>query len=81
MLNSSNYSNKCPTSILVLDRTPRVSIERTDRILVYGPSKPSSLSSTEAWLKTTILLVDLGKKLGMDMQIGQSACCGLCRKQ
>jgi hypothetical protein len=27
---------------------PRASIERTDRILVYGPSKPSSLSAIEA---------------------------------
>jgi hypothetical protein len=30
---------------------------------VYGPSKPSSLPSTYAWLKPTASLVGLGEKL------------------
>jgi hypothetical protein len=30
---------------------------------VYGPSKPSSLSSTDVWLKPTTSLVGLGEKL------------------
>jgi hypothetical protein len=47
---------------------------------VYGPSKPSSLSWIEAWLKTTILLVGLGEKLSMDPRISQPACCTLCRQ-
>jgi hypothetical protein len=42
------------------------------------PSKPSSLSSTETWLKPTALLVGSGEKLGMDPHIGQSACYRLC---
>jgi hypothetical protein len=46
----------------------------------YGLSKPSSLSSTESWLKSTDSLVVLGEKLGTDPQIGQPACCGLCRE-
>jgi hypothetical protein len=56
------------------------SIERTDRILVYGASKPSSLSSTEAWLKLAASLVGLGEKLGTDPRIDQSVCCGFCRE-
>jgi hypothetical protein len=59
---------------------PRASIERTDRILIYGPSKPSSLSSTEAWLNPTTLLVGLGEKLGMYPLIGQLVYCGLCQE-
>jgi hypothetical protein len=46
----------------------------------YGPSKPSSLSSTEAWLKSTASLVGLGEKYGIDSWIGQPACCGLCQE-
>jgi hypothetical protein len=46
----------------------------------YGPSKPSSLSSTEAWIKSTASLVVLGEKLGMDPHIGQLMCCRLCRE-
>jgi hypothetical protein len=41
-------------------------------MLVYGLSKPSSLSSTEAWLKPTASLAVRGEKLGGDPQIGQS---------
>jgi hypothetical protein len=59
---------------------PWASIECTDRILIYGSSKPSSLSSTEIWLKLTSLLVGLGEKLGTDLWIGQPACCRLCRE-
>jgi hypothetical protein len=55
-------------------------MERTDNILVYGPSKPNSLSSTEAWLKPTASLVGLGEKLGVDSWIGQLTCCGLCQE-
>jgi hypothetical protein len=59
---------------------PRATIESTNHILVYGPSKPSSLSSTEAWIKPTASLVGLGEKLGTDPRIGQLVCCGLCRE-
>jgi hypothetical protein len=41
---------------------------------VYGPSKPSRLSSIEASLKCTALLVGLGEKLGTDPWIGLPAC-------
>jgi hypothetical protein len=44
---------------------------------VYGPSKPSSRLSTEAWLFSTASLTIVGEKLCTDPQIGQSACCGL----
>jgi hypothetical protein len=47
---------------------------------VYVPSKPSSLSSTESWLKPIPLLVGLGEKLGTDLRMGQPACYGLCRE-
>jgi hypothetical protein len=43
----------------------------------YGSSKPSSLSLTEAWLKSTASLVGLGEKLGTNPWIGQSAWCEL----
>jgi hypothetical protein len=46
----------------------------------YGPCKPSSRLSTEAWLFSTASLADVGEKLGTDPQIGQLTCCGLCRK-
>jgi hypothetical protein len=55
--------------------TLRASIECTDRILVYGPSNPSSFSLTEARLKHTASLVGLGEKLGTNPWIGQPACC------
>jgi hypothetical protein len=47
---------------------------------VYGPSKPSSLSSIEASLKCTALLVGLGEKLGTDPWIGLPACNELCQE-
>jgi hypothetical protein len=46
----------------------------------YGPGKPSSQLSTEAWLFPTALLAILGEKLGTDPWIGWLACCGLCRE-
>jgi hypothetical protein len=45
-----------------------------------GPSKPSSLSSIEAWHKPSASFVGLEEKLGTDPRISQSACCGLCRE-
>jgi hypothetical protein len=36
----------------------RASIEHTDHMLVYAHSKPSSLSSIEAWLKPTTSLAE-----------------------
>jgi hypothetical protein len=49
-------------------------------MLIYGPSKPSSLSSTEVWLKPTASLVVRGEKLGGDPQIGQPTCWGCSQK-
>jgi hypothetical protein len=43
---------------------PRVSIEHTNHMLVYGPSKPSSLSSIESWLKLTASLAVRGRETG-----------------
>jgi hypothetical protein len=37
----------------------------------YGPSKPSSLTSTEGDFTLTASMVGLGEKLGTDPQIGQ----------
>jgi hypothetical protein len=45
-----------------------------------GPSKPSSLSSTKAWLKPTASFSGLGGKLGMDPQIIQPVSCGSGRE-
>jgi hypothetical protein len=44
---------------------------------VYGPSKPSSRMSTEAWLSPTASMVSSGEKLGMDPWITQPGW-GLC---
>jgi hypothetical protein len=46
----------------------------------YGPGKPSSRLSTEAWLFPTASLTILAEKRGTDPWTGQLACCGLCRK-
>jgi hypothetical protein len=43
----------------------------------YGPVKPSSWLSTEAWLFPTTSLAIMEEKLGMDLQTSQPACCGL----
>jgi hypothetical protein len=44
----------------------------------YGPDKPSSRMSIEAWLFPTAPWAVVGKKLGIDPRIDQSSCCGLC---
>jgi hypothetical protein len=59
---------------------PRVSIEHTDRMLVYGYCKPSIQSSIEAWLFPTASLAVVGEKLGTNPWIGQPSCYGLCRE-
>jgi hypothetical protein len=46
----------------------------------FGRSKPSSLSSTEAWLKPTASMVGFKEKLGTDLRISQPTCWGLCRE-
>jgi hypothetical protein len=47
---------------------------------VYGPSKPCSRLSTEAWLFSTTSFVVVGEKLSTNPQISQSTCRGLCRE-
>jgi hypothetical protein len=42
---------------------PQTGIERTNHMPVYGPSKPSSLLSTEAWLKPTASPAE-GREIG-----------------
>jgi hypothetical protein len=49
-------------------------------MLVYGPSKPSSLTSTEGGFTPTTSMVGLGKKLDTYPRISQSACYGLGRE-
>jgi hypothetical protein len=44
----------------------------------YRPGKPSSWSSSRAWLTPPASLAGSGEKLGTDPRIGQPACCGLC---
>jgi hypothetical protein len=46
---------------------------------IYGPSKPSSRMSTEAWLFPTASMVGSGEKLGKDSWITQPGW-GLCRE-
>jgi hypothetical protein len=46
----------------------------------YGPDKPSSCLSTEAYLFPTASLVVVGEKLGMDLRIRWSSSYGLCRE-
>jgi hypothetical protein len=58
----------------------RASIERTDYMLVYGLSKPSSRLSTEGWLFSIASLTVLGEKLDMDPRIDQPSYCGLCQE-
>jgi hypothetical protein len=48
--------------------------------MVYGSSKPSSLSSTEAWLNPTASLLCGGEKLGGDPHISQAVCWGCSRE-
>jgi hypothetical protein len=46
----------------------------------YGPSKPSSLPSTEGDFTPNGSMIVMGEKLGIDPWIGQSACCRLGRE-
>jgi hypothetical protein len=46
----------------------------------YGAGKTSSLTSTESGFTLTGSMTASGEKLGMDAQIGQSSCNGLCLK-
>jgi hypothetical protein len=43
----------------------------------YGPSKPSSMPSTEGGFTPTASMVVLREKLDMDLRIGQPVCCGV----
>jgi hypothetical protein len=47
---------------------------------VYGPSKTSSLPSTEGGFTPTASMAVLGEKLGTDPWIGQPTCSRLCRE-
>jgi hypothetical protein len=49
-------------------------------MLVYGPSKPSSLTSIEGDFTPTASMADSGEKLGTDSLINQLLCCGLCQE-
>jgi hypothetical protein len=49
-------------------------------MLVYRPSKPSSLTSIEGDFTPTASMAGSGEKLGMNPQIGQPLCCGLYRE-
>jgi hypothetical protein len=49
-------------------------------MLVYVPSKPSSLTLTESDFTPTTLMAGSGEKLGTNLWIGQPSCCGLCRE-
>jgi hypothetical protein len=55
-------------------------IECTDHMLVYEPSKPSSLTSTEGGFTPTASMAGSEEKLGTDPQIGQPSCYELCRE-
>jgi hypothetical protein len=46
----------------------------------YEPDKPSSLPSIEGGFTPTALMAGSGEKLSTDLQISQSAYCGLCRE-
>jgi hypothetical protein len=43
----------------------------------YGSGKPSTLPLIEGGFTPTTSMVVLGEKLGMDLRIGQLACCEL----
>jgi hypothetical protein len=49
-----------------------------DRMLVYGPNKSSSLTSTEGGFISTVSMASSGEKLGTVLCIDQSSCCVLC---
>jgi hypothetical protein len=58
----------------------RASIECTDHMLIYEPSKSSSLMSIEGDFTLTASMAGSGEKLGTNPWIGQPSCCGLCRE-
>jgi hypothetical protein len=47
---------------------------------VYGPSDHSNWLLADVWFFPTASLPTVGETLGMDPQIDQSVCCGLCRE-
>jgi hypothetical protein len=47
---------------------------------VYGPSKTSSLWSTEGGFTPTASMAGSGEKSGTNPWIGQPSYCGLCRE-
>jgi hypothetical protein len=49
-------------------------------MLVYGPSKSSSLPSTEGDFTSIASMAGSGEKLGTNPRISQPSCCGLCRE-
>jgi hypothetical protein len=59
---------------------PRASIERTDRIWLYGSSKLISWLSTEAYIFLTASLAVVGEKVDMDPRIRWSSSSGLYRE-
>jgi hypothetical protein len=59
----------------------RVSIERTDRMLVFmGPVSLVAYRQQMLGFAPTASMIGSGGKLGTDPWIDQSACCGLCRE-
>jgi hypothetical protein len=46
----------------------------------YGPSKPSSMPSTDVWLSPLLLWLCGGEKLSGDSRISQPACRGCCHE-
>jgi hypothetical protein len=59
---------------------PRVSIERTDRMLVFMGLVSLVVDCRQKLNLPTVSLAVVGEKLGTDPRIGQSACYGLCRE-
>jgi hypothetical protein len=55
---------------------PRVSIERTDCILVYGPSKLVTCHRQKLGLSILLFWLRVGEKLDGDPQIDQPTCWG-----
>jgi hypothetical protein len=49
-------------------------------MLIYEPSKPSSLISTEGGFTLTASMASSGEKLSMDSWTSQPLCCRMCRE-
>jgi hypothetical protein len=58
----------------------RANIKRTNRMLIYEPSNPSSLLLTVVWLSPLLLWLWGWEKLDGDTQINQLACWGCSRE-